>query len=340
MTSPLDKYNQTNNMRWDVLVDIPVWEKKRIAKWIESLMVRQRAGMFDETIRQYNIGIIESIQTTNRIILEDLDIDPTNSTSLMNSINRLLVNDQEKFVLFLELLVKYVRDSYSSELGYHDSMLPKKNILDKLERMLANGSKWSIVYRSDASAGFSERVDDNLTNAAKALDSTLLNQAWDAAFRPVPDPEHAITKAQAALEQIASAEGLSSATSSVYGTLLGDIRKHKGKSYVSVAQPEFNLSNELKGEKSTEDDMNDQYADWFWKGMNIIQKSNPTRHKSNKTSDIIISPSAAKQAVLVATLLAQLMKSHYIRRSERVSLKKDTLAQVSIATDKIVTEQN
>lgn len=315
MSSPLEEYNQAHGNRWKVLVDIPAWEEQSLFNWLYGVFVRQTEGVFGEAHTAYNASIIRGIEVRNRLLIKkDLGINADSWADLRKSLSTILVMDSRKVILFLELLVKYLRDSSDRNMFYGKQLYSPERVLDILESILKNGSLWSVVSERGSDAGFVEQVDQRITAIAKGANDKDLSDAWALAFQPTPNPEKAIEHAQSAIESVASKHNLTTATSKVYGTLLGDIRARKSKSYVSIAKPAFDLSNVLAGEKSSEGDVNDQFADWFATGLNLIQKSNPARHKSKKTSDFKVSPDTAKQAVLVATLMCHFIKEGYIAK--------------------------
>lgn len=318
MSSPLERFNKKNPDRWEILTDTPQWEQSSIMEWINSVLVISSTDIYGKTSHNYQYGVIRSVEKKHRLILaEVLGFDTGNWTDMARGLWRLLEEDTEKFILFLEMLVIYVRDSANRRMWYDNKIENDADVLKYLQHILDNGSKWRILYDTNASAGLIEVVDENLRKIAEDLSSNDLKEAWEAAFKPHPNPELAIDKAQSAIEHFASEYRLTNATSKVYGTLLGDIRKHKDKNYVTVAKPEYDLSNVLAGEKSSEQDANEQYFDWVWTGLNLIQRSNPTRHKSKATTEFKVSPEAGKQAVLIATLMCELIKSGYIARVKK-----------------------
>lgn len=315
MSSPLEEYNQKHSERWKILKDIPEWEQKNLFTWLYMVLVTQSSDVFGTQHTSFNSVIIRGIECRNRLLIDkELKINTNSWSDLRKSLETFLITDSRKVILFLELLVIYLRDSSDSYISYGSNSVAKDRVLDRLEAIMANGSKWKVVSERGASAGFIERVDGHLIEQTKKINDKELNDAWLLAFQPSPSPEKAIEHAQSAVESVASKHNLTTATSKVFGTLLGDIKTRKSQSYISIAKPAFDLSNVLAGEKSKEVDLNDQFTDWFAGSMNLIQKSNPARHKSNKTTDFKVSPETAKQAVLIATLLCHFIKEGYIAK--------------------------
>lgn len=324
MTSPLEKFNRDNSSRWSVLQNIPEWEQRSIMGWISNVMNKRTSDLVGSTHTTYNYAVIRNIERNQRVILADvLECDTSNWPDLSRRLWHLIANEPERFILFLEFLVVYVRDFAPRRMDYGSSTVSDTDVLEYLQKSLSNGSKWKIVNRRNSGAGLTEVANEELRATAEKLKNNDLTQAWEAAFQPSPNPQLAIEKSQLAIEHAASEKNLTSVTSSVYGNLLGDIRKHGTTNYIAIAKPEYDLSKELAGEKSGEIDPNDQFMTWFWEGMNLIQKSNPARHKSKKTTNFKISAEAGKQAVLVATLLCELIDKGYIAKIDKSQPKAD-----------------
>jgi hypothetical protein len=322
MASPLEKFNKGNPGRFKVLADIPKWERESLFRWLYLLMVTKTSDMFGTEHTSFNYGILRSIETKHRILISDLfGNEPNGWINLRAMLEDFADEDPEKFILFLELVVIYVRDQASKSLTWGSTTISDEKALERLDSILNNGSKWRVVKKYQAKAGLIEVVNEKLIKKAEEIDNDDLTEAWEEAFKPTPNPELAIQKAQSAVEHVASEYKLTSASTKVFGTLLGDIRANASKSYISIAKPEYDLSNELSGEKSTEADINDLYTQWFWTGMNLIQKSNPKRHKSEKTNEFKVSPDAAKQAVLIATIICELIKEGYIAKINKKNPK-------------------
>jgi hypothetical protein len=322
MASPLEKFNKSNSSRFTVLVDIPKWERESLFRWLYLLMVTKTEDMFGSTHTSFNYGILRSIETKHRLLISDvLGSEPNGWSDLQSILDVFADEDTEKFIFFLELIVVHIRDQAGRSLSWGSKTISDENALERLDSILSNGSKWRVVKKYKAAAGLIEVVSEKLIKTAEDVNNNDLTEAWEEAFKPKPNPELAIQKAQSAVEHIASEYKLTSASTKVYGTLLGDIRSNSSKGYLTIAKPEYDLSNELAGEKSTELDINDQYMQWFWTGMNLIQKSNPKRHRSEKTNEFKVSPYAAKQAVLIATIICELIKEGYIAK---VNEKKPT----------------
>jgi hypothetical protein len=330
MSSPLEEYNQKNTARWEILSDIPIWEHPSLFSWLYKVFIRQTQDMYGARHDVYNSEIIRGIEVQNRLVLsKDLGIVADSWPDPRKSLSTLLRTDSRRAILFLELLVKYLRDSSDSYMFYGSNSISKSSIVGYLQTILDNGSMWTIVNEQGSNAGFIERVDPQITSIAKDIKNKDLDRAWALAFQPTPDPEKAIEHAQSAIESVASKHSLTTATSKVYGNLLGDIKARKSQTYISVAKPAFDLSNVLAGDKSNEIDINDQFADWFATGMNIVQKTNPARHKSKTTTDFQVSPEAARQAVLIASLLCHFIEQGYIAKLEKKTTKQPPAAKKS-----------
>lgn len=311
--SPLQEFKKRNVERWSVLQDIPQWEMESILTWLrEIFMHTDNSGMYSKDIFHYNI--IRAIETENRIMVEDdLGIGTDSWSGMKTSIFRLIESgDINKLVLFIECVVKYVRES-SYKLRYYGSDVENEIILHDLEIFLSRGSKWRVIYDKGVEAGLIERVNDNLTQIAKSLESDYLTKAWNEAFSVTPNPERAIEYAQRAVEMIASEKGLTLDKTSVYGKLIGDIRAHP-ENYVSAANGAYSLAEKLSKDPNNPTSINVQFSNWFWMGMDLIQKTHPTRHVSDETKDFVLSPEAGKQATLIATLICQLIEVGYLTK--------------------------
>jgi hypothetical protein len=321
MPSPLEKYNKTHSNRWDVLVDIPDWERQPLINWVSNAL-RKKMPSFSKSDSEYNQQVLIDIQRKERIMFTELGI---NDISSWYDIKKWLsaysqLNDPGIFLLLLELIVKHIRDSYQDHeyinFGYVATVTPSM-ALSVLDRVLENGSKWKVVTERDSPAGLVERVNPHIQTIAENAKNNLLDNAWAHAYGLHPDPEKAIHDAQAAIEQIASETGLTNATTGVYGAIIGDVRSNLGKLYFSVAKPEFDKGLDLS-KASDKQVVDDQFATWFWNGMDLIQKTHPTRHKSKETNGFKISVDAARQAVLTATLLHEMIARGYITKKSKI----------------------
>jgi hypothetical protein len=206
---------------------------------------------------------------------------------------------------FLDVTVQFIRSQGDDFMAIADSSMRSKGVLNMLDGVLKNGSKWTVVYEPDAESGLVERVNNELTQKAKELHINALTKAWNEAFGVRPNPERAVENAQKAIEITASQAGLTNAKTSVYGNLLGDIEVHPDQ-YISAAAESFGLQDKL-AKKPME--INEKFAKWFADGMDLIQKTNPGRHSSTATDGFALQPDAAQQAVLTATVLCYLIQT-------------------------------
>ncbi len=315
MVSPLSKYNDEHKDRWDILVDFPTWERESILDWVWGVVHTGETNRWGHVVPEYNPSVITDIQKNERIMfVEDLDIPYATWTDLEVRVRLLMSNDPEKLLILIELLVKHIRNDDSSYHSFGVLTESSNMILNRLERVLSNGSKWKVVTTVGSPSGLIERVDPHITDMAQAAKSKHLDDAWSHAFGPSPKPEQAIVDAQLAIEHAASESGLTNATTKVFGTLLGDIKARLGKSYVSSAKPEYDKGLELIKAKDTTV-VDNEFASWFASGLDLIQKTNPTRHASKQTNGFAVSVDAARQAVLVATLLNEMIVKGYIKKA-------------------------
>ena len=286
-----------------------------IPPWSVDGIIRQLEGIFFEV---KNDNVINTIQCEMRMMLavycpvnykykedfrRDLKEDSNNGSG-------------EVILTLLDVAVKYIRDYAPRELDtHHDGMLNCEAILDAIEGLLENGSKWTVLRTKHSESGLIERVNPEITEIAQKIDNDFLTKAWNQAFQLRADPEGAVGSAQKAIESIASDHGLTKATSRVYGTLLGDIKANPYR-YFSKAREAYDLHNTLTEQPKDKLDINEQFANWFWNGMDLIQKTNPTRHASNAVKDFKLSAEAAQQAVIIATMISWFIESGSFAKEE------------------------
>lgn len=314
MTSPLEKFKQEHTERWTVLQDIPPWEYESVILWLQ--LVFSNGGGTD-----FRGVIVQTINREFRLRLRsDLDIDATNWKSMRQSLVQLINSDQiDKFILFLDCVVHYVRDygdhsGVFREVEFNYAYKNIDSVLQELENVLENGSKWTVVFETNSDDGLIERVDGQLTKLAKDLNNDHLTKAWNQAFAVRPDPAKAIEDAQKAVEHEASNNGLTTVKTGVFGNLLGDIRAHPDK-YISAAKDAYNLSNQISNDPNSPVDFNIQFSNWFSATMDLMQKSNPGHHASIETKNFKLGQGAAKQEVLIATLLCELISKGYFKKA-------------------------
>ena len=212
----------------------------------------------------------------------------------------------------LDIVVKYIRDYAPNRLwvkdGYDRRYLHDYDMLNNIDDLLSNGSKWKVLRSRNSDSGLIERVNPEITKIAQNLDNDFLIKAWNQAFQRQPDPENAVVSAQKAIENIASNLGLTKATSKVYGTLLGDIKANPHL-YFSRARDAYDLQNIITKQPKDKLNVNEQFANWFWSGMDLIQKTNPGRHPSKEVGEFSLSAEAAQQAVIIATMICWFIES-------------------------------
>lgn len=222
----------------------------------------------------------------------------------------------EVILSLLDVTVKYIRDYAPRKLDtYYDGMLNCEAILDAIEGLLENGSKWTVLRTQNSESGLIERVNPEITKIAQKIDNDFLTKAWNQAFQRQPNPEGAVMSAQRAIENIASERGLTKATSKVYGTLLGDIKTNPHR-YFSKAKEAYSLQNTITKQSKDDLNVNEQFANWFWNGMDLIQKTNPARHASSVVKAFSLSAEAAQQAVIIATMISWFIESGSFAKEE------------------------
>ena len=303
MASPLQEFQNKNRERWKVMHDVPPWSVDSIVRYITLIFFSVE-----------NDNVIQTIQRRMRIMLpEYCPVDYDDRYNFLRSLKDDSSNGSEKIVLpLLDIVVKYIRDYAPNRLwvkdGYDRRYLHDYGMLNNIDDLLSNGSKWKVLRSRNSDSGLIERVNPEITKIAQNLDNDFLIKAWNQAFQRQPDPENAVVSAQKAIENIASNLGLTKATSKVYGTLLGDIKANPHL-YFSRARDAYDLQNIITKQPKDKLNVNEQFANWFWSGMDLIQKTNPGRHPSKEVGEFSLSAEAAQQAVIIATVICWFIES-------------------------------
>lgn len=303
MASPLQEFQNKNRERWKVMHDVPPWSVDSIVRYITLIFFSVE-----------NDNVIQTIQRRMRIMLpEYCPVDYADRYNFLRSLEDDSTNGSEKVVLpLLDVAVKYIRDYAPNRLwvkdGYDRRYLHDYDMLNDIDGLLSNGSKWKVLRSRNSDSGLIERVNPEITRIAQNLDNDFLTKAWNQAFQRQPDPDSAVVSAQKAIENIASNLGLTKATSKVYGTLLGDIKANPHL-YFSRARGAYDLQNIITKQSKDKLNVNEQFANWFWSGMDLIQKTNPGRHSSKEVEGFSLSAEAAQQAVIIATMICWFIES-------------------------------
>lgn len=303
MASPLQEYQNNNRERWKVMHDIPPWSVDSLIRYITLIFFSIE-----------NDNVVQTIQRRMRMMLPEYClVDYDDRYNFLRSLEDDSTNGSEKVVLpLLDVAVKYIRDYAPNRLwvkdGYDRRYLHDYDMLNNIDGLLSNGSKWKVLRSRNSDSGLIERVNPEITKIAQNLDNDFLIKAWNQAFQRQPDPENAVVSAQKAIEDIASNRGLTKTTSKVYGTLLGDIKANPHL-YFSKAKDAYDLQNIITKQSKDKLNVNEQFANWFWSGMDLIQKTNPARHQSEVTKDFSLSAEAAQQAVVIATMICWFIES-------------------------------
>lgn len=168
----------------------------------------------------------------------------------------------------MDITIKYIRDYAPNVLQTNSEFgnFRVNDLLEVIEDLLSNGSKWKVLRNRGSESGLIERVNPEITKIAQKIDNSFLTKAWNQAFQRQPDPENAVVSAQKAIEDIASERGLTKATSRVYGTLLGDIKANPHL-YFSRARDAYDLQNTITKRSKDKLNVNEQFANWFWSGI-------------------------------------------------------------------------
>lgn len=317
MVSPLEKYDKDNESRWEVLKDVPEWEIDRVMSWVNGVTHERTYDRYSNAVATYDGTLLTMMQRKERLIFNDLGVDISSWPNLSASLRNLLETNVEWFIIVLETLVKRVRDNADSngQVSFSKSKIDSEEALNMLDNVLGNGSKWRIVHERGAKAGLEERASEEITDIAKSLANSDLIDAWNYAFGREPDSKLAIEKAQNAIEYFASKYGLTKATSSVYGVVLSDIKAHPDK-YESAAVQQFAEQDNALKEENPDGTLNDMMSGWFWHTLNLIQKINVIRHKTGDNDGYVIPIEAARQAVLMATLICEFIKKGYFKKGD------------------------
>lgn len=304
MASPLQEFQNKSRERWKVMHDVPPWSVDSIVRYITLIFFSVE-----------NDNVIQTIQRRMRIMLpEYCPVDYDDRYNFLRSLKDDSSNGSEKIVLpLLDIVVKYIRRDYAPNRlwvkdGYDRRYLHDYDMLNNIDDLLSNGSKWKVLRSRNSDSGLIERVNPEITKIAQNLDNDFLIKAWNQAFQRQPDPENAVVSAQKAIENIASNLGLTKATSKVYGTLLGDIKANPHL-YFSRARDAYDLQNIITKQPKDKLNVNEQFANWFWSGMDLIQKTNPGRHPSKEVGEFSLSAEAAQQAVIIATMICWFIES-------------------------------
>lgn len=303
MASPLQEFQNKSRERWKVMHDVSPWSVDSIVRYITLIFFSVE-----------NDNVIQTIQRRMRIMLpEYCPVDYDDRYNFLRSLKDDSSNGSEKIVLpLLDIVVKYIRDYAPNRLwvkdGYDRRYLHDYDMLNNIDDLLSNGSKWKVLRSRNSDSGLIERVNPEITKIAQNLDNDFLIKAWNQAFQRQPDPENAVVSAQKAIENIASNLGLTKATSKVYGTLLGDIKANPHL-YFSRARDAYDLQNIITKQPKDKLNVNEQFANWFWSGMDLIQKTNPGRHPSKEVGEFSLSAEAAQQAVIIATMICWFIES-------------------------------
>ena len=301
MASPLQEYENNNRERWKVMYDIPPWSIDSIVRIIKIIFFSVE-----------NDDAIQTIQRCMRIMLSDYC--PVNyhneyifSESLKEDCNS---GSGDRVLRLLDITIKYIRDYAPNKLQINSELgdLYGGDLLDVIEELLSNGSKWKVLRDQNSESGLIERINPEITKIAQEIDDDFLTKAWNQAFQSQPNPESAVELAQKSIEHIASTRGLTTATSKVYGTLLGDIRNNPQR-YFSKAKDAYDLHNIIAKQPKDKININEKFADWFCNGMDLIQKTNPGRHSSKEVEEFSLSAEAAQQAVIIATMICWFIES-------------------------------
>lgn len=301
MTSPLQEFNARNEERWVVLQDVPAWILDPVVDWLSGVYFKAYGNLRGEVVSQ--------IQREFRVILEE--ICPfrmkNGSGHFSENVKYALSQGDDRALLLLDITVKYIRDYAPKTMPFGGATQPGQYLLAYIDKLLENGSKWKVNQKLNSESGIIERVDENIVSLAKEVRQDHLTIAWNLAFQLKPDSEKAVEEAQKAIETTASEQGLTKLTTQVYGGIIADIKSHP-EMYVNVGNEAYNLHDVLNKQQNN---LNDAFSLWIATTLDLIQKTHPARHKSQVVKDFSLSPQAAQQAVIMATIICWLITKQY-----------------------------
>lgn len=304
MSSPFEQYESDNPKHWDCLYDIPPWEWEGIIGWIREIFVVNADG-YGHRETDCTREIVARIQRRYRIMFDDIGVDYGDwfafSAALRSKRDR---RDELDVIMVIELIVKYIRDDYEFVKMYHmrngHGLSSSEMLLSYLNNMLSNGSKWRVVFKSEQIAGLVECVDENIVNVATEMNNDDLNKAWSHAFGVgSSDPDLAVKSSVRALESILSEAGVQG------GTLGREIKwlRDNSEKVQNIADTQF------AARENEYFDSNTIYK-WLRAGLDIVQKTDTERH-GTKASCPKVTRKSAQQAVIIATMLCELIKEGY-----------------------------
>jgi len=318
MVSPLSKLQKENESRWDVLVDVPEWEEGRVFAWIKAVTHHGVMGSYGTKSSQYNEQVLQSIQRKKRFMFSEIGLAIDDWYGFEAGLEKLVKSNPERFILVLELLATYVRDNPDQygNVDFDKSEIKSNLALVYLDNALSNGSKWRVVFEKNAEAGLEERAGEEITRIAQSLANKDLTDAWSYAFGTAPNAKLAIEKAQNAIEYFATKEGLTTTKSGIYGALLGDIKAHPDKYESSAVEQYAEIDNSFKPGDQKDGKLNDMMSHWVWHAMELIQKVNVIRHMHFEKEGYEIPVEAARQAVLMATIVCEFFANGYFKKGD------------------------
>ncbi|MEO5949100.1 MAG: hypothetical protein ABIP74_01730 [Candidatus Saccharimonas sp.] len=303
MVSPLQEFNDKHHERWTVLTDIPEWIIKPLHTAIDALFFDNYGRLRDNVVTTIEREMRLSLSGVTGISFE---YESRFESSLMSALKNASIGG----LLLLDIVIKYIRDYAPSQVPFSDHTIEDVKLLDYLDSLLANGSKWMVVDEAGVESGIVERVEPHVLEIAQKINNSHLTEAWNLAFQVKPQPEKAIMAAQNAIEDIATSSGFTSLTTGIYGGIIGDIKSNPDK-YISAASGAFTLQDELNKQKN---DINDRFAQWIKDGLDFVQLTNPGRHKAKAVKDFKLDPLAGQQAVVMATLLGWMIKEGVFKK--------------------------
>lgn len=317
MSSPFEQYEKAHPEHWDCLYDIPPWEWESIVEWIHKIFVVD----YDEYGSRgfdYTDQIVGEIQKKYRIMFRDIIGIRYNSWDSFHVAleSKYASHDELSIVFVVELIVKFVRDDHvpvdnvRCAAGRSHEPFKSKDLLFRLDGMLSNGSKWRVVFEHGCAAGLVERVDERIVNMAKEIDNNYLNDAWFCAFgASTSSYSMAVKHAVTALEEVLSAAGISGGT---LGNKIKWIRENNGLRMHNVADKQLSM-------RANEHFTPETIYKWLQDGLDIVQKTDTERHGGN-SDRIRVAREPAQQAVIVATVLCELVtKKYFVVDAENVS---------------------
>lgn len=149
MPSPLQDYNTKNQERWTVLRDMPEWVIDSVTELIQTI--------YFDTYGDVRPGVVAEVQREFRLIIVDAcGINIVSTSTFLRDIKASFRANDGRALLLLDITAKYVRDYAPTDVPFGKSTLEDHKVLEYLETLLSNGSRWTVIEEMEADAGIRE----------------------------------------------------------------------------------------------------------------------------------------------------------------------------------------